>query len=88
MTHDHRDRTLARLLGPAEAEATCDECFDQLDAYVERELRDGEAETAAAMPSLAAHLRGCPACAEDRDSLRALLLDDRTHRRLDHDGGT
>ena len=28
------------------------------------------------MPRLAAHLRGCPACAEDRDSLRALLLAD------------
>lgn len=70
MTHD-----LSSLLGPAEPEATCDECFEQLDAYVERDLRDGDAATA--MPRLAAHLRGCPACAEDHDSLRALLLADR-----------
>jgi hypothetical protein len=64
-----------RLLGPAEPETTCDECFDRLDVYVERELRSGDA--ARAMPPLAAHLRGCPACAEDHDSLRDLLLDDR-----------
>ena len=33
-----RDRMLKRLLGPAGPEVTCDECFDQLDAYVEVEL--------------------------------------------------
>jgi hypothetical protein len=70
MTPDRIDR----LLGPAAPEATCDECFDQLDIYVERELSTGDAATT--MPHLAAHLRGCPACAEDHDSLRALLLDD------------
>jgi hypothetical protein len=67
---DHRDR-LERLLGPAEVEATCDECFEQLDVYVERELSSGDA--AVVMPRLAAHLRGCPACAEDWESLYALL---------------
>jgi hypothetical protein len=66
---------LSRLLGPAEPEATCDACFAQLDVYVERELRSGDAATA--MPQLAAHLRGCPACAEDHDSLLALLRADR-----------
>jgi anti-sigma factor RsiW len=65
--------TLHRLLGPAEPESTCEECFDQLDAYVDRELLSGDAEQA--MPELAAHLRGCPACAEDHASLRALVLD-------------
>ena len=70
MTPDRIDR----LLGPAEVEATCDECFDQLDVYVERELRSGDAATA--MPRLAAHLRGCPACAEDHESLLALLRDE------------
>lgn len=74
MTPDHLDRTINRLLGPAAPETTCDECFEQIDAYVERDLRTGDA--AAAMPRLAAHLRGCPACAEDYDSLRALLVDD------------
>jgi hypothetical protein len=75
MTPDHRDQAIDRLLGPAGPETTCDECFDQLDVYVERELCAGDA--AQAMPRLAAHLQGCPACAEDHDSLHALLLADR-----------
>ncbi len=29
---------LRRLLGPAGAEITCEECFEQLDRYVELEL--------------------------------------------------
>jgi hypothetical protein len=74
MTPDPR-QAVSRLLGPAVAETTCDECFDQLDVYVERELRAGDAEQA--MPRLTAHLRGCPACAEDHESLRALLIADR-----------
>jgi len=64
-----RDDLLPRLLGPAPAEVSCDECFDRLDAYVEAELRTGSPP----MPALTAHLRGCPACAEDHASLRALV---------------
>jgi hypothetical protein len=62
---------LARLLGPAGPELTCDECFDELDRYVELELarRDADAE----VPGMRAHLEGCPACAEDHDSLVAWL---------------
>jgi hypothetical protein len=62
---------LARLLGPAGPELTCDECFDELDRYVELELagRDADAE----VPGMRAHLEGCPACAEDHDSLAAWL---------------
>ena len=60
-----------RLLGPAAAEVSCDECFERIDAYVDRELQHGDA--AARMPELAAHLRGCPACAEEHASLRDLL---------------
>jgi hypothetical protein len=62
---------LARLLGPAGPELTCDECFDELDRYVELELagRDADAE----VPGMRAHLAGCPACAEDHDSLAAWL---------------
>ena len=71
MTSDRTDHTIELLLGPAEPEATCDECFEQLDAYVDRELLHGDAQEA--MPTLAAHLRGCPACAEDHESLRAFV---------------
>jgi hypothetical protein len=61
---------IERLLGPAAAEVSCDECFARLDEYVDRELLRGDADKA--MPGLAAHLRGCPACAEDHASLREL----------------
>jgi hypothetical protein len=66
-----RDRMLKRLLGPAGPEVTCDECFDQLDTYVEVELAGGDPD--AAVPGLRAHLDGCPACREDYESLRAYV---------------
>jgi hypothetical protein len=62
---------LRALLGPAGPELTCDECFEHLDRYVELELGDRNAD--AAVPGMAAHLEGCPACREDHDGLRALL---------------
>jgi hypothetical protein len=62
---------LARLLGPAEPEATCEECFDQLDRYVDLQLAGGETDRL--MPGFRAHLDGCPACLEDYESLRAFV---------------
>jgi hypothetical protein len=62
-----------RLLGPSGPEVGCDECFDQLDRYVEAELARGDLD--GAFPGLGAHLLGCPACREEHESLRALLLD-------------
>lgn len=62
---------LLRLLGPSESELDCDQCFDELDRYVELELAGADAH--AAVPGLHAHLAGCPACAEEHESLRALL---------------
>jgi hypothetical protein len=76
MTSDADSRNeelVGRLLGPAGPEVGCDECFDQLDQYVEAELAGSDAE--AQHPGMAAHLVGCPACQEDYESLRALLLD-------------
>ncbi len=67
-----RDRLLAALTGPRGPELTCDQCFEQLDRYVELELAGSEADTI--IPGMRAHLEGCSACAEDRDSLRALLI--------------
>lgn len=64
-------QALDRLLGPAEAEIGCDECFDALDLYVELELAGADAD--AAIPGLRAHLSGCPACREEHGSLRALV---------------
>jgi hypothetical protein len=65
------DDTLKRLLGPAEPEVLCDECFERLDEYVELELEGAPADER--IPGLRAHLDGCPACREDYESLRALV---------------
>jgi hypothetical protein len=62
---------LGRLLGPADPELTCDQCFEELDRYVELELSGRDAD--AAVPGMRPHLEGCPACREDHDSLAALL---------------
>jgi hypothetical protein len=67
---EHDDLT-ARLLGPAEPEVSCDQCFDHLDEFVELELDGADGE--AAIPGMRAHLEGCPACRDDYQSLRALL---------------
>ena len=56
-------------LGPAGPEISCEQCFDELDRYVELEIAGRDAD--AAIPGMRAHLAGCPACAEDHDSLCA-----------------
>ena len=68
------DNTLKRLLGPAEPELLCDECFEKLDEYVELELQGAPADER--IPGMRAHLEGCPACHEDYDSLRELVQSD------------
>ena len=62
---------LARILGPAEPELGCDDCFQELDRYVELELAGGKTDTA--FPGFRAHLDGCPACREEHESLCALV---------------
>jgi hypothetical protein len=62
---------MERLLGPSEPEIGCDECFDQLDRYVDLELAG--ADTERALPGFQAHLVGCPACREDYESLKAFV---------------
>ena len=66
-----RRQLVARLLGPAEPELSCEECFEKLDRYVELELGGGDADLA--IPGMRAHLEGCAACAEDHESLRTFL---------------
>ncbi|HSI80499.1 MAG TPA: hypothetical protein VK919_07600 [Solirubrobacterales bacterium] len=58
-------------MGPAGPELSCEECFEQLDRYVELELAGADA--GAAIPGMGAHLEGCSACDEDHRSLRALV---------------
>lgn len=62
---------VAALLGPAGYQIDCDQCFDLLDAYVERQIAGPDAD--ASTPGMRTHLAGCPACREEHESLRALL---------------
>jgi hypothetical protein len=62
---------LGRLLGSSDAEIGCETCFEELDRYVELDLARAGAE--AALPGFRAHLRGCPACREEYDSLKAFV---------------
>jgi hypothetical protein len=68
--------TLSRFLGPLGPEVGCDECFAELDRYVELELGGTDAD--AVIPGLRAHLEGCPACGEEHESLRALVGGEQT----------
>jgi hypothetical protein len=66
-----RDRILSRILGPAAPELTCEQCFAELDRYVELVVAGERADEQ--VPGMHAHLDGCPACAEDFRSLRDLV---------------
>ncbi|HEY8409021.1 MAG TPA: hypothetical protein VIK66_13665 [Gaiellaceae bacterium] len=59
------------LFGPGGPEVGCDECFEQLDRFVELEVSGADAD--AALPGLRGHLQGCPACREEHESLLALV---------------
>ena len=68
---DERQVILTRLLGPSGAEVSCEECFEVLDEYVDLELAGEDADRR--LPGLREHLRGCPACREDHESLREFV---------------
>jgi hypothetical protein len=68
---EQRRRAIERVLGPDAPELTCEQCFEELDRYVELVLAGEGADEG--VPGMRAHLEGCPACAEDFDSLRALV---------------
>lgn len=67
------NRLLGGLLGPEGPELTCEQCFEQLDRYVELELAERDADEQ--IPGMCAHLQGCPACNEDHESLLAYIRD-------------
>ena len=51
---------------------SCDECFDHLDEYVDRQ----SGASFEWLPAMKAHLTGCQVCREEMESLLALLDDD------------
>jgi hypothetical protein len=76
MSEKQTDQSLLKsLLGPEGPELTCEQCFAELDRYVELELSCADAD--AAVPGMRAHLEGCGACDEDHQSLRALVESER-----------
>jgi hypothetical protein len=64
-------QALGRLLGPGTPEIGCDECFDELDRFVDLELAGRDVDEG--LPGFRAHLAGCPACREDYESLKAFV---------------
>jgi hypothetical protein len=65
------DELVARLLGPEGPELSCEQCFAELNHYVELEIAGADPE--ARIPGMRAHLDGCAACAEEYESLRDLI---------------
>ncbi len=85
------DELVRRLLGPDAQPLSCEQCFTELDRYVEWKLAEPDEpfETCAICESdecvdareclaMSAHLEACPACEEEYASLRDLVLSERT----------
>jgi hypothetical protein len=71
----HHDRFLELLVGVPRPELSCEQCFEQLDCYVDLEL--AQARPDEQIPGMRAHLAGCPACQEDYESLVAFVAHER-----------
>lgn len=71
-TRGLRAETITSLLADTSPYLSCDDCFAQIDEYVERRLADSNFED----PAMKAHLAGCGACAEEAETLRELLSPD------------
>ena len=82
---------VGRVLGPDTEPLSCEQCFEELDRYVEWTLgeREGTFETCAicnqphecvggsGCVAMRAHLESCSACDEEYASLRDLVLAER-----------
>ncbi|WP_411286061.1 hypothetical protein [Lapillicoccus sp.] len=60
-----------RLTRDTEPYLSCDDCFDQVDGYVEALLADPDHD----LPAMRTHLAGCTACAEEARSLIMLVAE-------------
>jgi hypothetical protein len=66
------------ILATRPDEIGCEECFAQVDQFVEMIL--GGADAAAALPLVQNHLNGCPDCREEFEALlEALRAFDERH---------
>ncbi len=64
-------RIVRSVLSTCPDEIGCDECFEQLDRFVELKLAGKNA--AEAMPLVQDHLDRCPDCREEFEALLAVL---------------
>ncbi|WP_448072548.1 hypothetical protein [Georgenia yuyongxinii] len=75
MTTDRRltGSAVRQLTLPTEPWLSCEDCFDRMDRFVEALLaRPGTT----AFPEMRLHLAGCPACAEEAESLLLLVAEE------------
>ena len=78
MNHPDRrltERAVRDLVLDTEPWLSCEDCFTLMDVYVEELLADARTS---ALPGMRAHLTGCPACAEEAQSLLDLVAADRS----------
>ena len=64
--------TVTDLLLDTSPYLSCDDCFDQIDTYVERRLADPRHQDV----QMQVHLAACGACAEEADALMELLANE------------
>lgn len=73
MTHDRRhlsDAAVRSLTLHTDPWLSCEECFDLSDQFAELVLAD---PGTTAMAAMFVHLRACPACFEEAESLVSLV---------------
>ena len=70
-TPDQLRKIIYGALAAHGQEITCDQCLEQLDAYVEMLLRQQDA--AGAMPRVHSHLGQCRDCHQEYDGLLAAM---------------
>lgn len=62
---------LRAIIGTREDEIGCDECFEQLDEFIELKLKGRSPEEA--MPLVEDHLKRCKDCREEYEALLEAL---------------
>jgi hypothetical protein len=64
--------TVTQLTLDTDPWLSCDDCFRHVDEYAETML----AGATDPMPAMTVHLRGCPACAEEAETVLVLAAED------------
>jgi endonuclease III len=68
---DRLERMLRGILSAQEDDADCNECFEELDKFVE--MVQAGTDPAEILPRVEAHLKCCSDCHEEYEALLAIL---------------